>query len=270
MTHQIHPSVRVDPSARITCKDLVIGAGGVIGPGCVIEGRRVVIGRDLWMDVGARIGGGSCEDPDAHLTAGDFLHLGKHSEINIARGVTLGDEVGIGVGTGLYTHGAYLDELAGFPCRFEPIRIGSRVWLPHAWVNPGVRIGDNVVVAAGSVVNADLPSGCLAGGVPCRVLRADAYPRPLSEAEQHAALDCIVGECRALIPHAAVLRYGLCITVAKEGHTLTIFDTDARTITGQAGPLAETVRNQLRRHGIRFRYEASAGGYRPWPTASSS
>lgn len=270
MRRDIHESVHIDPSARIDCEEVVIGPGGVIGPDCVIEGRRVMIGRDLWMDAGARIGGGSCRDPGAFLVAGDFLHLGKRSELNIARGITLGDEVGIGVGTGLYTHGAYLDELAGFPCSFLPIQLGSRVWLPHAWVNPGVTIGNDVVVAAGSVVTKDLPNGCLAGGVPCGVLRAGCYPCPLSQEAQYRVLDRIVEECRGLVPHAAIVRQGVVLVAAGDGTTLTLFDTAARTIKGPAGPLAQTVRNQLRRHGIRFRYEAHEGGYRPWLTASSS
>lgn len=48
---------------------------------------------------------------------------------------------------------------------------------------PGVTIGSNSVIAAGSVVNRDIPSGVIAAGNPCRVLRkitaadADKYPR---------------------------------------------------------------------------------------------
>lgn len=35
----------------------------------------------------------------------------------------------------------------------------------------GVTIGDDTVIAAGSVVTRDIPSGVLAGGVPCKVIR---------------------------------------------------------------------------------------------------
>lgn len=38
-------------------------------------------------------------------------------------------------------------------------------------VCPGVTIGDNCVIGAGSVVTKDIPQGCFAAGVPCRVIR---------------------------------------------------------------------------------------------------
>ena len=54
----------------------------------------------------------------------------------------------------------------------RPITIGSRVWLGGGViVTPGVTIGADTVVGAGSVVVRDLPSGVLAVGNPCRVVR---------------------------------------------------------------------------------------------------
>jgi acetyltransferase-like isoleucine patch superfamily enzyme len=262
-------SVRIHPTARIDCGELTIGSGGVIGEGCRIEGTRIEIGRELWLDAGARIGGGSCRDPQAFLKAGDYLHVGKLAELNIARGITIGDECGIGVGSGLYSHGAYLDELAGFPCSFAPITIGSRVWLPSAWVNPGVTIGSDVVVAARSLVNRSLPSGCLAGGTPAVALKAGVYPRKLSIEEKGAILDRIVAECRLIFPLSAIVRDGLAVVVVEDGATqMTVFDTEARTIAGPAGQRTEGVRNQLRRHGVRFRFSPTPDGYRPWDSAS--
>ena len=38
-------------------------------------------------------------------------------------------------------------------------------------INPGVTIGDNVVIGSGSVVTKDLPSGVVAAGSPCKVIR---------------------------------------------------------------------------------------------------
>lgn len=261
----IHPSVKIAPTARIACDDITIGEGGVVGAGCVVEGTRVVVGRELWMDEGARIGGGSCRDPQAFLKAGDWLHLGKGSEINIARGVTLGDEVGVGVGTSLFTHGAYLDEIAGFPCAFAPIKVGSRVWLPNAWINPGVTIGDDVVVAARSLVNRDLPSGCLAGGAPAKVLRENAYPRALPLHDKVIIMDHIVAECRALGTSVTLLVRPPIIEVIVDGAT---FDVVKRTLRGEVTRASEVVRNQLRRHGIRFRSSPSDGEYETWDNVS--
>lgn len=54
-----------------------------------------------------------------------------------------------------------------------PIRIGNRVWIGGgAILMPGVTIGDNVTIGAGSVVTSDIPADSLAFGQPCRVQRS--------------------------------------------------------------------------------------------------
>ena len=54
-----------------------------------------------------------------------------------------------------------------------PVRIGRRCWLGmNSMVMKGVSIGDNTVVAAGSVVISDLPESVIAAGNPARVLRS--------------------------------------------------------------------------------------------------
>lgn len=61
----------------------------------------------------------------------------------------------------------------------KPIVIGSGVWLASdVTVYGGVTIGDNTVIAAGAVVTKDIPSGVLAGGVPCRAIRKLTEKRP--------------------------------------------------------------------------------------------
>lgn len=54
----------------------------------------------------------------------------------------------------------------------RPIGIGSRVWIGGGTVVlPGVTIGDDTVVGAGSVVTKPLPPGVVAVGNPCRIIR---------------------------------------------------------------------------------------------------
>ena len=54
-----------------------------------------------------------------------------------------------------------------------PVVIGNNVWIgANTVVMPGVTIGDNTVIGAGSVVTKDIPSGVVACGNPCRVMRA--------------------------------------------------------------------------------------------------
>ena len=53
-----------------------------------------------------------------------------------------------------------------------PVEIGNNVWIgASSVIMPGVRIGDNSVIGAGSVVTRDVPSGVVAFGAPCRVVR---------------------------------------------------------------------------------------------------
>ena len=88
--------------------------------------------------------------------------------------VTFGDNVFVGPNCGFYTAIHPIDahqrntgiELA------NPIKVGSDVWFGGGvTVLPGVTIGDNVVIGAGSVVVKDIPSGVVAVGNPCKPIR---------------------------------------------------------------------------------------------------
>ena len=89
--------------------------------------------------------------------------------------VTIGEDVQIGPGVQLLTA---THPLEPGPRRdkweaAEPITIGDNVWLGGGViVCPGVTIGADTVVGAGSVVTKDLPAGVIAVGSPARVLRA--------------------------------------------------------------------------------------------------
>ena len=54
----------------------------------------------------------------------------------------------------------------------KPVRIGNDVWIGgNVTILPGVTIGNNVVGAAGAVINKDVPDNTLVGGVPARVIK---------------------------------------------------------------------------------------------------
>lgn len=246
---KLAPSVRFDVTER-----LVIGDRSVINEHVRIQGRDIVIGREAWLDEYAFIGGGSCFEKQSSFRAGDFLHMGSFSGINTARSVEVGDECGIGVKTRIHTHGAYTSEWEGFPVKFAPVTLGNRVWLPNAWVNPGVTIGDDVVVAAMSLVNRNLPPGCLAGGIPVRIIKEDVYPKELTDEEKEKIAEMIASEVGMEIEYT-------------DGMIMfedTVFDVDQRCIVGTGNTKTERLRNQLRRHGIRFKYMVETGEYVPW------
>lgn len=54
----------------------------------------------------------------------------------------------------------------------QPVKIGNHVWIGmNVTILKGVTIGDGCIIAAGSVVNKDIPAKCLAGGVPAKILK---------------------------------------------------------------------------------------------------
>lgn len=88
--------------------------------------------------------------------------------------VTFGDRVLIGPDCGFYTaaHPTNTVERAAWLEYARPIRVGSDVWIGGGVrVMPGVTIGSEVIIGAGSVVTRDIPDGVIALGNPCRVHR---------------------------------------------------------------------------------------------------
>ncbi|HEX5473590.1 MAG TPA: sugar O-acetyltransferase [Vicinamibacterales bacterium] len=88
--------------------------------------------------------------------------------------VTLGDDVLIGPNVVISTAGHPLDgavRRSGLEFA-KPIRIGSGVWIgASVTVLPGVEIGENAIIGAGSVVTRSIPAGAVAFGNPCQVRR---------------------------------------------------------------------------------------------------
>jgi acetyltransferase-like isoleucine patch superfamily enzyme len=159
-----HPA-KIRIGDGVTIDDLVVlDAKGTANRGIEI-GDGVFLGRGTIL---------SCKDGDIRL--GDHTNLGFQCEVFSGSSVTVGRH-------GLFAAQAYLvggghefegAELAVIdqPRTSKGIALGDNVWLGSgAKVLDGVRIGSHVVVGANAVVNADLPDGAIAAGVPARVLR---------------------------------------------------------------------------------------------------
>jgi len=125
-------------------------------------------------------------DPTLHLIppvysdCGLNLRLGRNVFVNQGcrlddiGGIELGDDVMLGPGVRLISSGHPLD-----PARRRrqvtaaPIVVGRNVWIgAGATVLQGVTIGDDAVVAAGSVVTGDVPPAVLVAGIPARIVRS--------------------------------------------------------------------------------------------------
>jgi len=137
------------------------------------------IGDDVWIETPF-----FC-DYGAHIT------IGSHSFINVncvfldSAAIHVGDNTLLAPGVQLLTAThplAARDRIVAPAERYEggatyrtsarPITIGNNVWIgANVVVLPGVEIGDNTMIGAGSVVTAPIPSDVLAFGQPCRVQR---------------------------------------------------------------------------------------------------
>lgn len=135
----------------------------------------------LLKEMFAEIGDGCYIEPPLHANwGGKHVHFGNNVYANF--NLTLVDDTHIYVGDNtlfgpnvtVATGGHPIDpDLRGQGYQYNAtVRIGKNCWIgAGAVLVPGVTIGDNTVIGAGSVVTRDIPSGVVAVGNPCRVLR---------------------------------------------------------------------------------------------------
>lgn len=135
----------------------------------------------LLREMFAEIGEGCYIEPPLHANwGGHHVHFGSFVYCNF--NVTFVDDTHIYVGDYTEFGPNVVIATAGHPILPElrekgyqynaPVHIGRNCWLgAGVTVVPGVTIGDNTVVGAGSVVTRDLPANVIAVGNPCRVLR---------------------------------------------------------------------------------------------------
>lgn len=136
---------------------------------------------ELLKQMFAEIGEGCYIEPPFHSNwGGHHVHFGKNVYANF--NLTMVDDTHIYVGDNtmfapnvvLSTATHPLDPgLRGNAYQFNlPIHIGKNCWLgAGVVVMPGITIGDNSVIGAGSIVTKDIPANSLAYGSPCRVIR---------------------------------------------------------------------------------------------------
>lgn len=109
-----------------------------------------------------------------NIEIGENFYANTNLVILDAAKVRVGDNVFIAPHVGIYTAGHPLDigqRNAGLEYA-RPITIGNNVWIGgHVVLLPGVSIGDNTTIGAGSVVTKNMPANVLAVGNPCRVIR---------------------------------------------------------------------------------------------------
>lgn len=115
-----------------------------------------------------------CCDYGSNITVGDNFYANHNLIILDCARVTIGNDVIVAPNVGIHTAGHPLDvdrRRRGLEFAL-PVTIGNNVWIGASVVIlPGVSIGDNSVIGAGSVVTKDVPANVIAVGNPCKVLR---------------------------------------------------------------------------------------------------
>ena len=109
-----------------------------------------------------------------NISVGENFYMNHNGVILDGAKVEFGDNVFIGPNCGFYTAGHPIEvDLRNKGLEYaKPIKVGNNVWFGgNVVVLPGVTIGDNVVIGAGSVVTRDIPSNVIAHGSPCRVVK---------------------------------------------------------------------------------------------------
>lgn len=113
-------------------------------------------------------------DYGSNIFLGDDVFINVECVICDCAPVRIGDGTLIGPQVGIYAVTHPLDAIERSEGREwgEAVTIGKNCWIGgHATINPGVTLGDNVVVASGAVVTHDVPSNALVAGVPARIIR---------------------------------------------------------------------------------------------------
>ena len=153
---KIHQYNSLHPSETQKMKALLKELLGHIG------NDEVIINQPFRCDYGKQISVGKRFFANFNFTVLDEAH------------VTIGDDCFIGPNVSIYTACHSTDPVRRNSRQewAKPVTIGNNVWIGGSvTILPGVSIGDNVSIGAGSVVVNDIPSNTVAVGNPCKVIK---------------------------------------------------------------------------------------------------
>lgn len=113
-------------------------------------------------------------DYGSHISVGDNFYANYNCVILDVAKVEIGDNVFFAPNVAVYAAGHPVHHIARNSL-YEygiPVKIGNNVWVGgNTVILPGVTIGDNTVIGAGSVVTRNIPSNVIAAGNPCQIIR---------------------------------------------------------------------------------------------------
>lgn len=114
---------------------------------------------------------------NGNIKVGKNSYISFFSHINLGNNSNLiiGDNVSIAHNTRIYTISFDTKEFITNKLKKDyekDVIIGNNVLIgTNSFINPGVTIGSNVVIGANSVITKDIPSNCVVGGIPAKILK---------------------------------------------------------------------------------------------------
>lgn len=158
-----------------------------IGRYCTFERHCVIDGygkRPLKVGDRTKIGAYSIISTTSHLSKlGIGLSIGcdcgvsEYCYFGSSGGITIGNDVIMGQYVSFHSENHGFSD-ANIPIRLQPVTsegivLGNNIWIgAKVTILDGSVIGDNCVIAAGSVVRGNFPSNCVIGGIPARLLKS--------------------------------------------------------------------------------------------------
>ena len=194
--------------SKITLDDFVN-----FGSFCYWETGEIRIGQDSRIREFVHVGGILMKD--SKIAIGKRCLILQNTIINPTKPVVIGNDVGIGGGGRIFTHASWQNVLDGYPTTFSSVEIHNNVWI--AWdvfIMPGVTIGQNSTIGAGSVINSNVPSNSLGRGAPFKVAVSgeNKWPRKISNSKQTQIVEEIISE------YCSYLSNNRNITIEKSSH----------------------------------------------------
>ena len=187
-----------------------------------------------------------------HMSYGNHVHLGDqfYANFNLViiddMDVYIGNQVMIGPNVTICTTGhpvypLYREMGAHYSL---PIHIGNKVWIgANSVVLPGVTIGENSVIGAGSIVTRDIPANVVAVGNPCRVLRE------ITETDR----EYYFRDMKVDFPYT--LRMREMITIKEIADQLGVSATTvSNVLNGRAGKMSQETRQRVEEALLRNHY----------------
>ena len=186
--------VEIGLLAVVMGRTIEIGRHSTVGTMSYVACERITMGEDARIREQVYVGGPQL--PESSFTLGSRTIVLQMAYINPTKPVVIGDDTGIGGHCLIFTHGAWLNALDGYPVNYEPVTLGKSVWLPwRVFVMPGTTIGDGSVIGANSLVQGTIPPCSLAVGSPAKVIRsAPDFPRRLGAEDRARMVEGMMAE----------------------------------------------------------------------------